>query len=618
MAPEMMRTTNSFSCKKGISTFLVFLLISFSCFAEKANPKWTLAAEKFTYTRGQETNAVTEATAETLPARILEKTGQALVRSVDPDERFERYVYESRKNRTSLFLQLSSEYRKRDSIVLNNYSDRELKRKLAEQEEKIAEIQEKIDANLEELKEEQNKTERLKKQENNALENQQKSNSELFRYSSLVKNLFTKTDPVFTSEDIVFYKNDISALFTPTEKAVESGYLSYPYEKECVTANINTLLTGSITAYGEYISVNVDLYLYPGARLAGSVMEVGTIQEFDMMSTNIARELVPIITNSMPVQVDIEVASTKSEVFLYIDDQLQVSFPPTMIFDSGVHTVQFTAEGYTSATTSYFFEGNKHYKIEVQLEEIQNGSMLIGVVPTNFDLFYQKLPGTQKYSQNGTIYYNGVSVSYDEQERSQITINGNKILGQFISEDGKTDFYYIPEKLIYNGSLVSINPQAFDRSAYIETRRKWMYGSYSALITSLIPTFICMGQYKKYYNRFVNFYQDGLATYEDAELARKWIIATNVSEIISACCGAFFTFELIRYFKGANSVLPDKAKPAKEVKPVYQINKEKQIVEPTVETAVVEEALPDEATQTAEAQPEENTEETTEETMPQE
>lgn len=563
-----MTTRNSISVKKRVLSVLIFFLISSFCFAAKENKKWTIAAEKFSYTKGQTTNSVTESTAEMLPSRILEKLGQSLVRSVAPDERYERTFFDLRKERMSLFLQLSNEYKKRDAIVLNNYSERELKKKIAEQEKNIESIQTKIDDNLEALKEAQEETARLEAKKNTAKENEKKSESELFKYSSLVKNLFVKNEEVFTVEDIVFYRNDITTLYSPGEAAKKAGYLSYQYEKECVNASVNTLLAGSITAYGDYVSVCVDLYLYPGAKHLGSVMEVGSIGEFDLLSTNIAQQLLPMITNAMPVQVEITVGTEnlKSDVFLYIDDQIQEGFTSTMLMDSGVHSIQFVAEGYKSAATSYFFEGNQNYSIEVELEELQEGTMLIGITRPPVDLFLQSLPFGQKYSDNGKVYYNGIGVTYDDENRSQITINGNKILGQFITEDGETAFFYIPEKLIYDGGVVSINPKAFDRSEYIDKRRKSMYFSYSLLITSLIPSFYCYGKYQNLAMRWNSLYED--LPQEDFYEAQRLQKTTYLCMGISVGCGVLFITEMIRYFTAANSVLPQKAKHADMVEPI--------------------------------------------------
>ena len=82
--------------------------------------KWTIGAQKFTYTRGQKKGNVEDKIAQTLPSAILENLNRAMQRNVMPDEKLERTRYKLRLERQSLYLQLSSEYKKRDSLILNH------------------------------------------------------------------------------------------------------------------------------------------------------------------------------------------------------------------------------------------------------------------------------------------------------------------------------------------------------------------------------------------------------------------------------------------------------------------------------------------------------------------
>ena len=107
--------------------------------------------------------------------------------------------------------------------------------------------------------------------------------------------------------------------------------------------------------------------------------------------------------------------------------------------------------------------------------------------------------------------------------------------------------------MVYDGNYVSINPKPMDRMAYIDKRRKIMYGAYSAFILSLIPTFYTYGNYQNY----VNLYKNNQADYEMAE---KWQTATNVTRFITIGCGVFWGYELVRYLIAANSVLPQNAR----------------------------------------------------------
>ena len=105
---------------------LIFLSISiYPLFGETG--KWVIAAQKFQYTRGQSEGAVQSGVSEMLPSAILENLNRSLQRNVMPDEQLERTLYKLRSERQSLYLQLSSEYKKRDALVLENYTDSTLK-----------------------------------------------------------------------------------------------------------------------------------------------------------------------------------------------------------------------------------------------------------------------------------------------------------------------------------------------------------------------------------------------------------------------------------------------------------------------------------------------------------
>ncbi len=127
--------TKKYNKLRAVVLVFTFLWASFSpLFSE--DEKWVIAAQKFIYARGQTKNAVTSNIEETIPINILEKISRSLERNIMPNERFERENYKLRTERQSLYLQLSSEYKKRDSLVLNNYSDMRMKSELKAEEKK--------------------------------------------------------------------------------------------------------------------------------------------------------------------------------------------------------------------------------------------------------------------------------------------------------------------------------------------------------------------------------------------------------------------------------------------------------------------------------------------------
>ena len=520
--------------------FSVFLQNIFC--TEKSN--WTIASQKFVFAKGQSDSSINKALSETIPVSILEKLNKNLERNVMPDEIYSRKSKELLKSRQSLFLQLSSAYQKRDTLFLENISQKALEKKIKEEEKNIREIQKKIDDNLKEQAELSLKTEaQLEQINNNVSEN---NNSELELYKQLFKNIFKNEKSVIQKEQIVFYKNDYSVFYDPSEKTKNLSPLSKEFADEIFSKNINTLMTGTITKYGDYLNVKVEVILYPNAKVIGSFVEIGSIDDLEFITSSLANQIVPSLTNSMPVKVIVRIDPPELQNItrIYIDDVLFNS-SESFILESGVHNVQFVADNYQTVGTDYYFEGNTQYSIDVKLTEKKDGQITLALVKPVF----------------GDIFANGQPVEKETNRKSKISINGNEILGEFLSEDGQNAFFYIPQKQLLEDNFVSINPKPYDREKYIDTRRKWMYGSYSLLIVSLIPTFISAGEL----NNAVKLYNDGIWDYNKA---KPYENTANICSAISIGCGVLFVFELIRYFYAANSVLPQKAKIVPESKQI--------------------------------------------------
>lgn len=532
--------TKKYKKLRAVVLVFTFLWTSFSpLFGEDG--KWVIAAQKFIYARGQTKNAVTSNIEETIPINILEKISRSLERNIMPNERFERENYKLRTERQSLYLQLSSEYKKRDSLVLNNYSDMRMKSELKAEEKKIKQIQEKLEKNIAEQKEKYEKAEaqmHLAAGEVDDDDNVELNEAELVK--NLIKNIFEQSEDLITEENIALYKDSVESLFKTTVKVKETDYTEPLFEKEVVSSGINGLITGQITSYGDFISVAVDLYNYPGAKKIGSVMEVGEIKELDLITSEISRQILPMIVNTLPVKFvfSIEPEEAKEKLSIYVDDVLQKMENDTVSLDYGSHRIQFVSEGYKSAGVTYFFEGNKKYNIEVKFER-----PVIGHIQLQLK---NELPGN--------IYANAEPALKFDDRNSQISINGNTILGEFITEDNETAFFYIPKKQTFDGSAVTLNPKPRDRTEYVNTRRKWMYGAYTVFMISLIPTFYTFGNFQ------IN--KDLYSKHQiDFETAKRWQTASNISSTISICCGVFWGIELIRYLVAANSVLPQNVKP---------------------------------------------------------
>ena len=563
-------------CKLAFVTVLFFL--SSSIFAAQSD--WVIGAQKFTYARNQ-TDPVSDGIAVMFPSRILEKLKINYNRILAEDEKAERELYKLRQDRNSLFLQLSAEIKRRDSLVLAKYSQSELNRKIEEEKIKIQELKEKINENTSRQKELLTIIENSGNQELNAVENDEINSRG--QNTSFIANLFSN-DKKITNENVVLYNNDISSLFNPSQKAIEAGLKSSIFEKEVVNARINCLITGKISLYDEYLSITVESYVFPGSKKISSVMEYGSLDDADFIAFNIARQLAPSLSNSMPVEIKINILTElqKNALNTYIDDVLYNDSEEVFTIDSGVHFIQFTADGYKSVGTNYYFEGNKAYEINVELEKIE--PKVLFLIP--------------KATFEGEFLVNGKSATPLTDGASKITINGNAVLGEFLTEDNNTSFFYISQKKLESNLLYTVNVNPINSSDFIEKRRRTMYLSYSILVTSLIPTIASNGKNDNYQNLLKN---SSIVTvlktkgnYDKvAKEAKMWSATSLVFSGVSIACGIWFIYELYRYFDAANSVLPVSSKITfgyKEAPPLPEKNEAEDVAEESSENETADES----------------------------
>ena len=519
--------------------FLFFLFISSFAFSETLSNKWVIAAEQFEVNQINQNDKFLEGISKTIPQLILEKLDANIVRNIYPDEKFERKQYELKKERMSLFLQLSSLTKTRDSFVLYNYTENELKLKQREQDKKINDVKKKINENLEKLKESEAQFEEDVKNYNSK---QNQSKNDFQKFVDLFKHFFSSKDDLYTTEDVAFYNNSFSNLYVRPAKLIGKPYESKEFELEMVNAKINTLLTGKINKVGDFYSITVDAYLYPGAKKIITVTDVGSANDFEMICTNIARSIIPVLSNAIPVEIVLNITNEDikfDQIDFFIDDALQSNVSDQIIVQSGVHYIQFVCPGYKSISTSYYFEGNKKYKIDITFEKEEIKTLNI-----------QSIKPVQ-----GTFYANG-TVGIQENEfsnKAKIKINDTLILGSFISSDGKQGFFYIPEKLVIENANLAVKLNLQNKGETVESRRKKMYWSYSLLTISLMPTLFTYGNL----NSTINRYNNGK---ESISTVKNWQTGFYVSAGISIGCGIFFIYELVRYLMAANQVVPNKAR----------------------------------------------------------
>lgn len=529
--------------KKNSSVFYIFIIfiLTFNCLY--ADDNWVIAASKFGINKTA--ISISDSLITMIPSAILENLGTSLTRSVTPEEASLQNTYDYQTERLSLYLQLSSAYKTRDALVLQNYSKKELKKKIKEQNEKILEIEKKISDSIEEEKEALLTARKNQNLVDEGDYREEKLLTEGQKWLYLFKNLFVKNNNLIEEKTISLYNNNSATLYAPDSNYLEEGIESYNFQKQVVSAKINCLLMGNISSYGDYISVQVDAWLFPGAKKIASVMEVGSVKEIDFLTSALANKLLPYITNALPVKLELDINPKDAEnLKFYMDDVLQNLDMKDFLIQSGSHTLQFQADNYKTAYATYNFEGNRIYKIEVNLS------------PLNEAFMYLQL----KQPLQANLFSNGESAAKIDDSISRIKIDGNTVLGQLVDLEGNSQTFYIPPSLVGENKTVMLKIKKHNEKDYIDKRRKWMYGAYSSLMISLMPKFFCYGQYAEAVGMYgVN------SSEENLQNALKWQKANTAATCLSVGCGIFFGYELVRYLLAANSVLPQKVQKSKFV-----------------------------------------------------
>ncbi|MBR1535543.1 MAG: hypothetical protein IJ630_01235 [Treponema sp.] len=551
--------------KKVLFAFIFSLLI-FSAFSAD----WTLGVMEFSFKQTKSRSQSDTQAAQVLPQLIIEQFSSSGVRTLPQKEQLDRKLNELQTARLSLFLQLSKEYKTRDSLVLKEIKPKKLKKAIEEEMEKIRDIESQIDENLEEVqkaieeaspkieREEKiagRKTESKTGNGDNGENQSEDEKSRRFPFRLPFPFFHRDEEENIVTENVVLYKNDSTALFKPSEKSLEAGFTSWDFENEVVNAKINGLITGEISTYGDYCSVTVSLRIYPGAKILGTVTEVGLLSDLMPLASSIARNLDSKIANALPVMLefDIEPHEIAKDAKITIDDvvfsltKTDGSFENKVIKESGIHRVKIEAPEYEDLTFSYSFTDDNRFYVHANL------------VPKVSGLAAIKL---KKY-QDGVFHTYGLNQAKITQENptAKIQVNSKSVLGVFTipkkseedSDSSNIAFFQIPANTAFDGAELIVNARPFDREANIDKRRRWMYTAYTALILSLPFTFYFKGEFTAENTA----YAQGRGDYDRLTgLQTK----SNICAGISATFGAWTVFELVRYLIAADKVLPAKAK----------------------------------------------------------
>ncbi|MGN0730197.1 hypothetical protein [Treponema sp.] len=518
----------------------LFVFLAGDCFCGT----WILAAKKFDFDNEKALASVEEDLACIMPQLIMEKISEGISRNTTPQEMLDRSLNVLLVERQSLFLQLSKEIKARDSIFISEKSSRKIKKQISAQEKKINEIKTGIDENL------KNTQQLYREFENSQAEQEEKTESD---FSPLpfnpFKNLFVKKKSplLLPSEDenVEFYQGNVYAFFSPSQKALDSGIESWKFESEAVAANINGLIDGRITVYGEYFSISCVLYNFPGRKILGQITEVGSLKDYIAVAENTANYFIPVIANSFPVEIffDIRPEEAAENAVVSVDGNVYKGNPGKVSVPAGKHSVKIESKGYISRSIVYDFSGAKKFSVY--------GSMKPALEISGNIKFQKNTENLLLYS--GSDFIGGISA---ENPFMEFSFDGTPLIGQAKSEqdDDSLYFFYVPENLQKDQARLSVKGKPVNHSEYIDKRRIAAYRAYTLLVLSMPFTLYSVGKN----NAATDAYNRGSLT--DYDEVKKWRQYGMISSGITFACLGFFGFELVRYLVAANSVLPSNAK----------------------------------------------------------
>lgn len=539
--------------KSIIKFFYVSLFLSIGFFSYSED--WVLGAEKFSFTQNASTTSSQEELASLLPKLILEQISTSSRRVPSATELYDRKNEVLLNERISLFLQLSAAIKKRDSLFLSESNPKKLKSEIANEEEKILQIENKISENLKQ-------SDLMKKTLENALLIES-SYSEQYPLPSLFSKSKSNEFLNPLSEKISFYENN--------EKLFDSGSENLSdreFEKKVIDSKIKGLITGRITIYNGYMMLNCELHVYPGNKIIGGVVEVGSIDDLISIANKVAQTLMPIIANAKPVNVyfNIDPLEIRDKVKLNIDGIVYSSVPEKISLSAGFHTMNFSGDGYNDVSITYDFKDKDAFLVHIPMKKKERGIFsisfnkdIIGTLYLNGQLIGNIQDGilNDVITIDGRPYIGQIMLAehkYEKVLKKSIDDEGNEI-EEYVDEDkgAYSSFFYVSSNLQKDGNALVVDSVPLDISNEIEKRRVWMYRGYSAFVVSFPIALICQG---KFNSALLSYYAGNC----DASEVFSWHTARLIAGGISIAAGSFFAFELVRYLITAGKVVPKEGK----------------------------------------------------------
>lgn len=474
---------------------------------------WTIAASPLENISSKELSSdvmeSVEAAAKQIPQLILDNVNEGVLRAVYEPEQFDRDTYDLWKKRQSLFNEMDSLVKARDEILFQKLEKKERSLKLLEAEKKIEEQKEKIQENISEEK---------KLSENLNSENENKKKDSFFKR-------FLADEEKIQTEKIAVWKNDITQLFNYTKDTTEA---------QIIDAKINGLMTGRIRMIENYISVNMELRQYPGGKLYASATDVAHISALEDIAYSLARQLLPSLTNTVPVVLDILIQpeDIAENSVIYIADEVYHGAKNKITIQPGIDYIRIETPGCKSVNITYDFSTNPVFYITVKLDEEEKLPLKINSLSQGLSSFnFNAIPG----KASGSV----------------IEINGSKYIGEMLTEEGWSNFFLLDTKALTEPAQIDLPLPKEDISKNIEKARKRLYRSYGYVIFAMPFYFITTGGYE---NR-VNAVKGNLLKEADAKIPLWQALKYTGSGLLGVALGNM-VFQLGRYLLSANQVIP--------------------------------------------------------------
>lgn len=486
--------------------------------AAPAVADWVVGARPFTLetSRGQNRDALEDLTT-TIPSIILENLADAGIRVLSPEEILERQLVALYKERTALAASLAAAVAERDRQLFLSSGERAVRENIREKERGMQEIRRDLagkDAEIAGLKE------RLAGRDFDGIDEER--------------------------ETVVLWKASSSVLFDAERVGQE---------------DINGLLTGRITASGNYVSVRVSLSVYPGGSQAIEVRSAASLADVAVMAREIAAQLKPVLQNRPTVLVDFDIspAEAHGDARILVDGEVFYArrlADGALVLPAGRHRIEVEADGFQSRGFTGDFSGGGSFVARIDLERVEYRQVEVSA---------ERSEGVE----GGRVYIDGIpegGFGAPVELRTGLAFGtvlpapppeagGGAEEPQAASEPG-SPYYFVAEVDPEPGLLqlnVRLKRDTQAISSRIEKRRRAMYNSYSALIVSLIPAFVSYGMY-------VNMNNGWALGHESEETVRMWKNIYTGSMVLSAGLGVNLAVQLGLFIGAADGVLPERAR----------------------------------------------------------